>query len=281
VASLADGLSYAVSYLFIAIIWINHHHLMPFVGPPTLGLIWTNFVHLFMVSLLPFVTAWVAHTRLPSAPVVFNAGLFVWIDVAYNVFEYHVLARAGATRVSAGMRRMEMRRSLLVLVGFTTVTLVALVAPRPGFGLICAALVLHLRSEVRGFKNGLSRETNGKLIEVVQEADRNGLAIGHFNIADLVLLKGVFEAARELKMPVIVGASEGEREFAGTRQLAAAVRSLREEFNFPIFLNADHTHSLAKAMEAVKGRLRFGCVRFVRTATGRKYRFDQEGCRGA
>ena len=33
------ALSYAVSYLFIAIIWINHHHLMRFVGPPTLGLI--------------------------------------------------------------------------------------------------------------------------------------------------------------------------------------------------------------------------------------------------
>ena len=91
-----------------------------------------------------------------------------------------------------------------------------------------------------------------KLIEVVQEAGRNCVAIGHFNIADLVLLKGVFQAARELKVPVMVGASEGEREFAGTRQLAAVVRSLREEFDFPIFLNADHTHSLAKALEAVK-----------------------------
>jgi len=53
-------------------------------------------------------------------------------------------------------------------------------------------------------------------------------------------------------VPVLVGASEGEREFAGTRQLASVVRSLREEFDFPIFLNADHTHSLAKALEAVK-----------------------------
>ncbi len=56
------ALSYAVSYLFIAIIWINDHHLMGFAGPPTLGLIWINFVHLFMVSLLRFATAWVART---------------------------------------------------------------------------------------------------------------------------------------------------------------------------------------------------------------------------
>jgi fructose-bisphosphate aldolase, class II len=91
-----------------------------------------------------------------------------------------------------------------------------------------------------------------KLIEVVREGEAKGTAVGHFNVADLVLLKGVFEAARELRAPVMVGASEGEREFAGTRQLAGVVRSLREEFNYPIFLNADHTHSLARALEAVK-----------------------------
>ena len=75
------------------------------------------------------------------------------------------------------------------------------------------------------------------------------MAVGHFNIADLVLLKAVFASAQELKVPVLVGVSEGEREFIGVRQIAALVRSLREEFNFPIFLNADHTHSLVKALD--------------------------------
>ncbi|HEV8367296.1 MAG TPA: TMEM175 family protein [Pyrinomonadaceae bacterium] len=59
-------ISYAVSYLFIAIIWLNHHYLMRFIGAPTLKLIWINFVHLFMVSLLPFATACVARSRLSS-----------------------------------------------------------------------------------------------------------------------------------------------------------------------------------------------------------------------
>ena len=144
------AVSYAVSYLFIAIIWINHHHLMRFVGPPTLGLIWINFVHLFMVSLLPFATAWIARTRLASSPVVFYAGLFVCIDIAYNVFEHEVLARADTTQVSPPMRRMARRRSLVVLAGFMTAMLVAIVAPRLGFGLICGALILHLRPEAPG-----------------------------------------------------------------------------------------------------------------------------------
>jgi fructose-bisphosphate aldolase class II len=86
----------------------------------------------------------------------------------------------------------------------------------------------------------------------LQDAQASRKAIGHFNISDLALLKAVFEAARELNMPVMVGLSEGERAFVGTRQIAVFVRSLREEYDFPIFLNADHTHSLEKALEATK-----------------------------
>jgi fructose-bisphosphate aldolase, class II len=90
------------------------------------------------------------------------------------------------------------------------------------------------------------------LRDILEQSQKNGVAIGHFNIADMVLLKAVFASAQELKVPVLVGASEGEREFMGVRQLAALVRSLQEEFDFPIFLNADHTHSLVKAVDAAK-----------------------------
>jgi fructose-bisphosphate aldolase, class II len=90
------------------------------------------------------------------------------------------------------------------------------------------------------------------LLDVLEQAQKNGVAVGHFNIADFLMLKAVFASAQELKVPVMVGASEGERKFLGTRQIAAEVRSLREEFDFPIFLNADHTHSLASATEAAK-----------------------------
>src|SRR5690349_4297428 len=106
------AISYAVSYLFIAIIWINHHYLMRFVGSPTLRLMWMNFAHLFLVSLLPFATAWIARTRLASSPVVFYAGLFVCIDIAYNAFEREVLIHADSTKVSERTRRTARRRSL-------------------------------------------------------------------------------------------------------------------------------------------------------------------------
>jgi fructose-bisphosphate aldolase class II len=90
------------------------------------------------------------------------------------------------------------------------------------------------------------------LRSVLEHAQKNGVAVGHFNVADFLILKAVFASAQDLNVPVIVGASEGERKFLGVKQIAALVQSLREEFDFPIFLNADHTHSLESAIEAAK-----------------------------
>jgi len=90
------------------------------------------------------------------------------------------------------------------------------------------------------------------LREVLGGAQQNKVAIGHYNVSDLAGLKAVFESARELNLPVIVGLSEGERAFLGVRLAAAAVRVLRDEYDCPIFLDADHTHSLASAKEAAK-----------------------------
>ncbi len=90
------------------------------------------------------------------------------------------------------------------------------------------------------------------LRDVLEQTRNTGVAVGHFNVSDLVLLKAVFAAAQELNVPVVIGASKGERDFMGVREIANLVRLLREEFDFPIFLNADHTHSLPEAIEAAK-----------------------------
>ena len=88
--------------------------------------------------------------------------------------------------------------------------------------------------------------------EIIIETERAKKAIGHFNISDAAALRAIVEAALEVKVPVIVGVSEGEREFLGTRQAAALIKSLRQEHEFSLFLNADHTHSFEKVKEAVE-----------------------------
>ena len=107
------------------------------------------------------------------------------------------------------------------------------------------------------------------LRNALKQSERDGAAIGHFNVADLVLLKAVVAAGQNLKVPVAVGASEGEREFFGVRQIAALVRSLREESDYPIFLNADHTHSLAHAVDVAKRALTPSSSTYLRCRSSR------------
>ena len=90
------------------------------------------------------------------------------------------------------------------------------------------------------------------LIETLADARRRQVAVGHFNISELTAFKAIVQAALELKLTVMVGVSEGEREFIGVAESAALVKTAREQYGLPIFLNADHTHSLAKAVEAAK-----------------------------
>jgi fructose-bisphosphate aldolase, class II len=90
------------------------------------------------------------------------------------------------------------------------------------------------------------------LKDVLQQAEREKVAVGHFNFSDLVAFNAIAATARELNLPVMVGVSEGERAFVGVRQASALVRTVREEYGQSIFINADHTHSIAKAEEAAK-----------------------------
>ena len=144
------ALSYVVSYYFIAIVWLNHHHLFRFFPHVTPRLIWINFVHLFMVSLVPFSTAWVADTKLAAVPGFVYAAVFVLVNLAYIPFEWHALASASVEEISARTRRFAKARSSVTLGTFILAMLVSVKSPSVGFGLICCALLVYLQPELPG-----------------------------------------------------------------------------------------------------------------------------------
>jgi len=92
------------------------------------------------------------------------------------------------------------------------------------------------------------------LREYIKEAEEKGVAIGHFNISNIEALHGIYNAAKKLNVPIIIGVSEGEEEFIGRDEVAILVRMIREKDNYPIFLNADHHYSF----ESVKLALDIG-----------------------
>lgn len=94
------------------------------------------------------------------------------------------------------------------------------------------------------------------LKEIVQHAERKGVAIGHFNVANLEMLKAVSHVAARLNVPVIIGTSEGERKYIGVHHAVDLIASYNKEHQkkggYRLFLNADHTYDLEKVREAAE-----------------------------
>lgn len=88
------------------------------------------------------------------------------------------------------------------------------------------------------------------LREAVGEAREKKIALGHFNVSDSNQFNAIIAAAQEAQLPVLVGASEGEREFFGVKNLATLVAAARAQ-GMPVYLNADHTYSIEKVKEAI------------------------------
>ncbi len=88
------------------------------------------------------------------------------------------------------------------------------------------------------------------LRETLAWAEEKKVAIGHFNVSDSEGFRAVVDGAKELGVPVIVGVSEGEREFIGLNEIVALVKIARDN-GLPVFLNADHTYSVEKAKAAI------------------------------
>jgi uncharacterized membrane protein len=105
-------LSYAVSYLFIAIVWANHHHLMRYATEATPRLMWFNFAHLFSVSLLPLSTAWMAVSELAPQPVAFYAAVFFLVNATYISLIWELIERASLQEASLKERRIIRLRSV-------------------------------------------------------------------------------------------------------------------------------------------------------------------------
>jgi len=93
------------------------------------------------------------------------------------------------------------------------------------------------------------------LLRVVKNAEKQGVAIGHFNVSNLEMLKAVSHVAEKLRLPVVIGVSEGERGYIGVHHVRDLIDSYNKEHstgNHRLFLNADHTYSLKKVKEAAE-----------------------------
>jgi uncharacterized membrane protein len=136
-------LSYAVSYLFIAIVWTNHHYLLSFAREATPRLIWFNFAHLLSMSLLPFSTAWMAVSKLAPQPVAFYAGVFFLVNATYIALIWELVDADDA--FSQHTRRVMRIRSIVTFLLFGTAAIVGLKYPLVGLATCICCLIVYLK----------------------------------------------------------------------------------------------------------------------------------------
>ena len=140
-------LSYAVSYLFIAIVWVNHHYLMRYADEASPRLLWFNFAHLFSMSLLPLSTAWMAVSRLAPQPVAFYAAVFFLVNATYICLISELIDRTSLDEVPARVRKTMRVRAIVTLCLFAAAALVALKYPLVGLGICICCLLVYLRPD--------------------------------------------------------------------------------------------------------------------------------------
>jgi uncharacterized membrane protein len=140
-------LSYAVSYLFIAIVWINHHYLMRFATEANSRLLWFNFAHLFSMSLLPLSTAWMATSELAAQPVSFYAAVFFLVNLTYVFLIWELIREKD---VAPKVWRVLRVRSIVTLCLFGIASIVALVFPLVALIICICCLIVYLRPAPTG-----------------------------------------------------------------------------------------------------------------------------------
>ena len=79
-------LTYVLSFFFVAIYWVNHHIIFNMLERVNLKIIWTNIIWLFVISLIPFTTAWAGKYPTSFAPL-----SVYFADMALSSIAFHVM----------------------------------------------------------------------------------------------------------------------------------------------------------------------------------------------
>ncbi|MFT8395261.1 TMEM175 family protein [Propionibacterium sp.] len=92
-------LTYVVSFAYVGIYWVNHHHLFQLVEKIDGKVLWANLFLLFWLSLFPFTTAWMDDTRLARIPVLVYGVDLLLAAAAYALLEHVLMTRHGSDSV--------------------------------------------------------------------------------------------------------------------------------------------------------------------------------------
>src|SRR5688572_12797410 len=94
-------LTYVLSFIYVAIYWNNHHHLLHAVQRVNAGILWANLHLLFWLSLIPFVTGWMGENHFAEVPTALYGFVLLMAAIAYWFLERAIIAEHGGDSLLA------------------------------------------------------------------------------------------------------------------------------------------------------------------------------------
>jgi uncharacterized membrane protein len=103
---LPEILIYVLSFLYLAIYWNNHHHLLHATEGISGRILWANLHLLFWLSLIPFVTSWLGENPDAPWPTAMYGIVLLMAAIAYYVLQSLLIRHEGAdSTLAAALRR--------------------------------------------------------------------------------------------------------------------------------------------------------------------------------
>jgi uncharacterized membrane protein len=140
-----EATSYTVSYLFIAVVWLNHHHVVGYATKLTSVLALSNFANLFAISLIPFTTAWLASSRVAAFPLTVYATVFLLVELTYIVLMRETFKQGFSTQPQKQTQRMYFVRAWIMAAIFAFAAFAVFVPVGIRLALTTSFLLLHIR----------------------------------------------------------------------------------------------------------------------------------------
>jgi uncharacterized membrane protein len=142
-------LSYVLSFLYLAIYWNNHHHLLHAASRVDGRILWANMLLLFWLSLFPFVTHWTGESGLAATPVAVYGCVLLLAALSYTVLVRALLARHGPDSVLASAIGSDTKGNLSIATYVLGVVSALAVSPWLALGLYTAVALVWIVPDLR------------------------------------------------------------------------------------------------------------------------------------
>jgi uncharacterized membrane protein len=136
-------LSYVLSFVYVAIYWNNHHHLLHTVARVDGLILWANSNLLFWLSLVPAATAWLGENLLAPIPTAVYGGVLLMPALAYYLLQRAITRTHGADSVLAGALGTDIKGKISPLLYVAAIAL-AFVSPWLSIAIYIAVAVVWL-----------------------------------------------------------------------------------------------------------------------------------------